>query len=699
MSKGFPLFSAAAVATGLLPNTLYHVGGKDTTGDQHSGLFLFVPGPELPADNDHIPVSGQGTLIRQTHDLIHELQAQTAALEALEAKTPAVGPQAANVSTSIVPATGATFALAENTSVALTQATNNALASAIDTALRATPIVVSGGAGGGPIDNAALADAINDALRATALNVSLASGGSIALTPAANTALATAIDTALRATPLSTDASIASGSVTSLSSAIATAIDTALRATALNTTATLAAPSVTSLATAIDTALRATDLKVSDNASGHTTILSPSITGTWAALASTVGRSVTIANGRYSAAGLLDDGIVIEVRRVGTTASVILPVGELTVLTVDADANEIELRRVDGNATAVTAVVGVSPFIQKGDAGVTLVNTAAAADVGAAVNTALRATPLVVGTGTLATDVGTSVDTALRATALNTTATLATPSVTALATAIDTALRTTDLKVSDNPAGATTIVAATATGTWAALPSQVGRTVAVANARYGAAGITEDGILLEVRRVGTTAAAVLDVGDYILLAVNANANELEVRRRDGVATAVDIQVTVSPFLNKGDSGINLVNTANPTDIGTAVNTALRATALPTSATIAAASITALSAAIDTALRATPLKTSGPLGGSASAVKVDVTTASTIPVAARATRRYVTLTNPPSNTAKVAYAIGAAATLAGNPNLEPGHSISIQTVDAVQMIADAACKIDVIEVWA
>lgn len=628
MSKGFNTFAdVPSDATGLVPNSLYHIGGRDEAGDALSGLFVYLPGIQHALDNDHVPVGTSGTLVRQTADLIHEIRHVFTAVDALSTKVPIPGVQPTASSLSIVPAATAVFPLPADTAVALTSAERTALSSAvaaaIDTALRATPLSTTGG---GSIDNSALAAAIDTALRASPLAVTGAGGTSID-NGALATAIASAVDTAMRASPL---AVTGSGGATIDNEALAVAIAEAIELTTLSVQGAVTLPpdTVQAVAGAIDTALRDTPLSVTtDDVPGHTTILNPTVTGTWAPLANTTGRSVTVANGRYTAAGPVEDGIIVEVRRVGTTASIVLPVGELTTINVDANANEIELRRYDQVATPVTLIVGVSPFVQKGDAGVTLVNTAAAADIGTAVNTLLRASALSVSIASgaevgissssntaLSNAIGTAVNTAIRATSLPTTATVDAGSVTALstaiATAVDTALRATDLKVSDNAAGNTMLANAAVTGTWTALASNVGRTVTLGNARYDNNGIVNDNIVIEVRRVGTTSAAVVPSGEYLALTVNANANELEVRRRDGNATAVDVPIAISPFILKGDGSVSLVNTANATDIGAAVNTALRATALPTSATVAAGSVTALSAAVatavDTALRATPI---------------------------------------------------------------------------------------------
>ena len=67
--RGFPTFAAAGTATGLTPNTIYHVGGKTTVGDTYAGLFTYVPDDSTAASDDVIVVTG-GRLKRQSFDSI-----------------------------------------------------------------------------------------------------------------------------------------------------------------------------------------------------------------------------------------------------------------------------------------------------------------------------------------------------------------------------------------------------------------------------------------------------------------------------------------------------------------------------------------------------------------------------------------------------------------------------------------------------
>lgn len=135
-----------------------------------------------------------------------------------------------------------------------------------------------------------------------------------------------------------------------------------------------------------------------------------------------------------------------------------------------------------------------------------------------------------------------------------------------------------------------------------------------------------------------------------------------------------------------------------------INAALKATAqpvtveslpLPTGAATADGQVTA--AEIDTALKATPMPVSGVVPTSTNAVRVAVGTSSGVLIATRATRRMLTISNPRSNTATIAFSTGAAA-LETSPNLEPGDSWSGETTAAFNAIASAACSVDVTETY-
>ena len=64
MSTAFSLFAdAASPVAPLVPNSLYHVGGKDVVGDQFSGLFVFLPNGTGAANDDTIPVTGGSSAV------------------------------------------------------------------------------------------------------------------------------------------------------------------------------------------------------------------------------------------------------------------------------------------------------------------------------------------------------------------------------------------------------------------------------------------------------------------------------------------------------------------------------------------------------------------------------------------------------------------------------------------------------------
>ena len=362
---------------------------------------------------------------------------------------------------------------------------------------------------------------------------------------------------------------------------------------------------------------------------GHTSIGVFAVTNTWSALPSATGRTVTISNIRYDSNGVLDDGVSIVYRRVGTTPTAQIGSGEYHVVTVAANANELEARRVSGSAP-VDVTVHVAPMVLDGTTNVQLINTGNASDIGASVGGNLRGGgPLPTTTAQLPATLGTKASAASLSVALATehlgARTIAqSQSVTiasdqlgtkAAAASVPVVIATDQIAiptnivnpvgtpvnvkvVDDDPAGNTTIQNLAVTNAWAALPSVACRTVVLVNARYDSNGVIDDGVLVRYRRVGTTESATLAVGDFHAITVAANANELEISRVDGVVTAVNVPASFNPFVTKGSGSATLVNTSSPTDIGTAVNAAVRGGgALPTASTFSPAERSALATAI------------------------------------------------------------------------------------------------------
>ena len=267
MSTAFSLFAdAASPVAPLVPNSLYHVGGKDVVGDQFSGLFVFLPNGTGAANDDTIPVTGGGVLRRQTSDLLPQLTSAATSLSTLLTRLPTTLDVDGNLRTSGAGSTiefppDAVVGLAEGTSVALAAGTEVSLADGSSVALAANTVVgLASGAtvalapgaavalapgatvGLAPDTEVSIADGAVVALAsgtsvnlaagavvalATDTEVALAENTSVALTQSTNNALATAIDMALRATPIPTSG----GTVDT--AALAAAIDTALRATPL----------------------------------------------------------------------------------------------------------------------------------------------------------------------------------------------------------------------------------------------------------------------------------------------------------------------------------------------------------------------------------------------------------------------------------------------------------------------------------